>query len=175
MLRIICSGAFRSNGEMEDFQDFEILMPECEESSIQAFAMNRCFKRFAEKKFKKRVDSLHSLYIDEIDREKFKDKKPACCGKKIKSLNWDELQELAMMFHLRGIPLYKTCEIRKAREKAYAEYMDVVQNNPVQKGFNYQAAVDFTIPGTALKKGKYKGNAKNIIEGGMLDEETPER
>lgn len=69
MFVITCSGAFRNNGEMVDFSDLKLLMPNCADEWIQSNAMNRCFVRQAEKKLKKRVDSLHSLYIDEVDKE----------------------------------------------------------------------------------------------------------
>lgn len=49
MFVITCSGAFRNNGEMVDFSDLKLLMPNCADEWIQSNAMNRCFVRQAEK------------------------------------------------------------------------------------------------------------------------------
>lgn len=164
MFVITCSGAFRNNGEMVDFSDLKLLMPNCADEWIQSNAMNRCFDRQAEKKLKKRVDSLHSLYIDEVDKESNKEK-PSCCGKKIKALNWDELQDFAMMFCLRGVPLYRSCDLRTARAKSYQEYCDKILNQKTSENFNFADAPDFTVPDVAVKVAEHKGNAREVIDG----------
>lgn len=163
MLKITCSGAFRHNGEMNDFSDFEIIMPDCPESWIQMNATKRCFARLAEKKFKKRIDSIHSLYIDKV--EKLKDEKvtPSCCGKKIKSLTWDELQDLAIMFCLREIPTYRNGDLRAARITAYRIYGEKILGKKYENGFDFAAAPDFTIPEEVTVRGEYKGNVEKVM------------
>lgn len=171
MIEVTCSGAFRNNGEMVDFSDLKMTMPDCPPEWIQSNAMDRCFVRFAEKQFKRRVDSIHSLYVDGAEKVKAKDgakePKPLCCGKKIKSLNWDELQEFAMMFCLRGVPLYRQGDLRSARAAAYKEYNTRILGYKYddKNKFDYAAAPDFEIPDTAVKKASYDGNAAMVLKG----------
>lgn len=169
MIEVTCSGAFRNNGEIIDFSDFKMMMPDCPSEWIQSNAMDRCFVRFAEKVFKRRVDSIHSLYVDSVEKVKVKDgvkePKPSCCGKKIKSLNWDELQDLAMMFCLRGVPLFRQGDLRSARVSAYKEYCMRILGQKFGDKFDYVAAPDFDIPDTAVVKAEYKGNAREVLKG----------
>nr|DAI59768.1 MAG TPA: hypothetical protein [Caudoviricetes sp.] len=175
MIIVTCSGAFRNNGEMVDFSDLELIMPDCPDEWIQSNAMDRCFVPQAEKKFKKRIDSIHSLYIDNVqkgvekqkDGEKKKDipLKPSCCGKKIKSLNWDELQDFAMMFCLRGVPLFRSGDLRTARSKAYKEYVSKIMGQRINDKFDYVAAVDFDVPDVAVTRAEYPGNAEKVLKG----------
>jgi hypothetical protein len=173
MLEVTCSGAYRNNGNLEDFTDLKMLMPDCPEEWIKSNAMNRCFTMVAEKAFKKRVDSIHSLYVDNVESVKTKKDKsgkevkliPSCCRKKIKSLNWEELQDLAMMFCLRAIPLYKSCDLRSARAIAYKEYVNKINGGELEDGFNFAAAPDFEVPEVAVKTAKIKGNADKVLTG----------
>lgn len=165
MIIVTCSGAFRNNGEMVDFSDLELIMPDCPDEWIQSNAMDRCFVPQAEKKFKKRIDSIHSLYIDNIKKGDDKQKKPSCCGKKIKSLSWEELQDFAMMFCLRGVPLFRAGDLRTARAKAYKEYVSKIMGQKVGDKFDYAAAVDFDVPGVAVVRAEYQGNAEKVLKG----------
>lgn len=176
MLRVKCSGAFRNNKEMNDFDNFEIIMPDCPDDWIKSNCINRCFVRMAEKVFKKRIDSIHSLYVDSVEKDyKAKDGKeikPSCCGKKIKSLSWDELQDLAIMFNLREIPLYRDGDLRRAREIAYRQYCTQIVGQVFGKDFNYAAAIDFPIPDVVAKRAEYKGNAKQVLSGQDIGEKV---
>lgn len=209
MLKVTCSGAYRHNNELVDFTGIELIMPDCPREWVQSNAMNRCFIVQAEKKLGKRIDSIHSLYLDNIEElpplvEKVKVKKPvltkvkeeqttsdgkkktvevekeveqeveeeikrpvlpACCGKKIKALSWEELQDLAMMFCLRGVPLFRSCDLRTARAKAYRAYVNDITGGKLEEDFDYAAAPDLTVPDTAIKYATYKGNAKEVLEG----------
>lgn len=168
MLRVICSGAFRNNKEMNDFSDFEIIMPDCPDDWIKSNCINRCFTRMGEKVFKKRIDSLHSLYVDSVEKNyKTKDKelKPSCCGKNIKNLTWDELQDFAIMFCLRAVPKFREGDLRHAREVAYREYLEKINGQVIQEKFNFAAAPDLIVPDVATKIAYYPGNAKDILSG----------
>ena len=169
MIVVTCSGAFRNNGEMVDFSDLKLVMPDCPDEWIQSNAMDRCFVPQAEKKFKKRIDSIHSLYIDNVQKNVANQKdiplKPSCCGKKIKSLNWEELQDFAMMFCLRGVPLFRVGDLRTARAKAYKEYVSKIMGQKVGDKFDYAAAVDFDVPDVAVTRAEYQGNAEKVLKG----------
>lgn len=173
MFRVYCSGAFRNNGNLEDFTDLELIMPECPEEWIKSNAINRCFVAQAEKKFNKRIDSIHSLYVDKFEKfDTQKNKKgeevpvlPSCCGKKIKSLDWEQLQDLAMMFCLREIPLFRSCELRRARMIAYREYVNKINGGELDKDYDFGAAADFVVPDVAIKTETYKSNADEVLNG----------
>lgn len=168
MLKVTCSGAFRNNKEMNDFSDFEIIMPDCPEDWIKSNCINRCFVRMAEKVFKKRVDSIHSLYVDTVEKDykpEGKKIKPSCCGKKIKSLTWDELQDFAIMFCLREIPKFREGDLRHAREIAYREYISKINGQNIAESFNFAVAPDLVVPDVATKIAEYPGNAKDIMSG----------
>lgn len=176
MMKVICSGAFRNNKEMNDFSDFVIVMPDCPDEWIKSNCINRCFVRMAEKVFKKRIDSIHSLYVDAVEKDykgkDGKETKPSCCGKNIKSLTWDELQDLAIMFCLREIPLYRQGDLRTAREIAYKEYLTKIAGQELNKEFNFAAAIDFKVPDVVMKTAKYQGNAEAVLAGQDFNEKV---
>lgn len=184
MLKVKCSGAYRNGGDLVDFTDLELTMPDCPQDWIQFNAMNRCFVMQAEKKFSKRIDSIHSLYIDKVEELKTKVKEevmgadgkkkiiekevavlPSCCGKKIKSLIWQELQDLAMMFCLREVPLFRDCDLRTAQAKAYRAYVNYINGGDLDEAFDFAAAPDFDVPNVATKIAKYKTNSEEVLTG----------
>lgn len=173
MLEVTCSGAYRNNGNLEDFTDLKLIMPDCPEEWIKSNAINRCFVMQAEKIFKKRIESIHSLYVDNVEALKPKKGKdgveevlvPSCCGKNIKSLNWEELQDLAMMFCLRAVPLYRSCDLRQARVIAYREYVNQISGGNLADDYDFVAAADFKVPDVAIKTAVIKGNADKVLSG----------
>lgn len=70
-----------------------------------------------------------------------------------------------MMFCLRGVPLYRSCDLRTARAKAYQEYCDKILNQKTSENFNFADAPDFTVPDVAVKVAEHKGNAREVIDG----------
>lgn len=163
MLEVIVSGAFRNNGEMIDFTDVKLVMPDCEEDMIKSNAINRCFARQAEKVFKKRIDSIHALYVDKVKKN---DKEaPSCCGKEIKTLDWDELQEFAIMYNLRGVPLFRATDLRTARIKAYREYVEKILKDPKEEGYDWAGAMDYKVPEVVTRRARDKGNAEAVLSG----------
>lgn len=111
------------------------------------------------KKVKKTVD-VEVMKTEETEMPAM----PLCCGKKIKSLNWDELQHFAIMYNLIAVPLPKTTDLRTAREIAYREYMIHIKGSKSDK-FDYAAAPDMTISDVAEKTAEVKSNAKEVLAG----------
>ena len=108
------------------------------------------------------------------EEEKDVPAKPLCCGKKIKSLNWDEIQHFAIMYNLIAVPLPKATDLRTAREIAYREFMIHIKGSKSDK-FDYAAAPDMTIPDVAEKTAEIKSNAKEVLEGDdLIGEEKTE-
>lgn len=165
MLEVYVSGAFRNNGEMVDFTDVKLVMPECEEEMIKSNAINRCFARQGEKVFKKRIDSIHSLYVDKV---KSNDKAiPTCAGKQIKELDWDELQDFAIMYNLRGVPLFRATDLRTARIKAAREYAEKIlgEKHEKEENYNWAIATENKVPEIVSKRAVNKGNAEAVLSG----------
>lgn len=218
MLKLKVSGSFRSNGNIIDYSDLELIMPECDQGWVQSHAVNRIFADAAEAKLKTRVDSVVTMYIDgqevvdketvkievpvkemqeyeeevadkdgktkkikktkevEVMKEEVKEVplKPLCCGKKIKSLNWEELQHFAIMYNLIAVPLPRASDLRTAREIAYREYLQLIRGEKIDV-FDYAAAPDMTIPDVAEKVAEVKSNAKEVLEGSdLIGEEKKE-
>lgn len=172
MLKVKCSGAFRHNNELVDFTDVELIMPDCPKDWIKSNAINRCFVMQAEKKFNKRIDSIHSLYVDKV--EEFKKVKadgkdvpalPSCAGKKIKELTWEELQDFAVMFCLRSVPLFRSCDLRTARAIAYRAYVNEITGGELDEDYDFFAAADIICPETASKYAVYQTNVDKIMKG----------
>ena len=72
MLKLKVSGSIRSNGNIIDYSDLELIMPECDQGWVQSHAVNRIFPDAAETKLKTRVDSVVTMYIDgqeKIDKQ----------------------------------------------------------------------------------------------------------
>ena len=176
MLKVTCSGAYRHNNELVDFTNVELIMPDCPKDWILSNAINRCFMMQAEKQFNKRIDNIHSLYVDKVDefktvkvKDKDKEKEvpalPSCAGKKIKELTWEELQDFAMMFCLRSVPLFRSCDLRYARTVAYRAYVNDITGGNLTEDYDFGAAADIICPNTATKFAEYASNVQEITEG----------
>jgi hypothetical protein len=171
MMKVTCSGAFVSNGENIDFQDFEMVMPECPDEWVQTAAMHRSFARLASVHFKKPVESIYSLYVTDVKRgltTKNKEGKetklePSIIGKNIKDLTWEELQEFAIMFCLREVPLWRKGDLRQARIKAYKSYVKEIMGQDIGNEFKYDIAPDIKVP-VPVKVASYKGNYDKITK-----------
>ena len=87
-------------------------------------------------RYEKRFEQRDVVYIDGC--EDVKEESPII-GKDIFSLDWEGLQHLAILKNLRKIPLYKSRNLREAREKAYREYsekilgVDIPEDRPVSE------------------------------------------
>jgi len=135
MWKVTTSGSFRTqvatDKDRHSFDDFEILVPYCDEEFILSFAM-RLFPMYLKinKKIKANFEGLIKMHKD--DYEEAEGEIP-CIGKDIKKMSWEEIQWLACYKRLRDIPSYKSGDIRTAREKAYEEYERIVNGKRVFK------------------------------------------
>lgn len=125
MFKVTVSGEYRTNlgkeGDLVDFEGVVGIMPECKEEWVLSHVKNRYLTRWikADGRYKNRVNSVRTVYIDNIEKIKGS---PSCFGKDIKGMSWDELQDLAVCKHLLAIPLINATDLRQARETAYLEY-----------------------------------------------------
>lgn len=174
------SGAYRNQqAGLVDFEE-KILMPVCDEEWVKSNIINRCLKRHFEAKKAKRFDSNYSCFIDSVNQIEFIDKnkktpaQPSCLGKNIKELNHAEIQEVAILYNLFRVPLYKACDLREAKRVCYREYANEILKMGLNEDFDFNAAPDLIIPETT------EGQDKASIEiadpaavlDGMADEKT---
>ena len=136
MIKLRVSGSFKtviaSDKDRMNFENVEIVMPYCdEEYYIQhAQRMFPIFVKKVAKYAKMNYEGLIKLYVDE---ETEASGKPLCIGKNIKEMTWEELQSMACYFKIREIPLYKSGDLRKARERAYELHEEKVTGRRVFK------------------------------------------
>jgi len=112
---------------------------------------------------KLRVDN-----VEEVDSE------PTCLHKNIKELSWEDLQSLACYKKLREIPLYKKGDIRRAREKAYEKYEEIVNGKRVFK--TKKQLKDFK--SKMEEQGLIEGEINRMISDALnmiTDDENPEK
>lgn len=129
MLKISMSGTYKNQagvkGEVIDFEKVGGLIPFCETERVMQNAQ-RMLHYWIEKdkRYDKRYQNLHSVYVDKVEEVEADN---PITGKDIKEMEWVDLQYLAIMKQLNGIPLYKKGSLREAREKAYLIYSDKVK------------------------------------------------
>jgi len=143
MLKVTISGDYRTSGgvhgDVVDFENVVGIMPECSEDWIQSHVMNRFIGQWlkADSRYPARFNSRRTCYIDKVEKVAGN---ASCIGKDIKSLNWDELQELAVIKNLFQIPLIHATDLRAARETAYLQYSEKVLGkkiNMAKKDYSY--------------------------------------
>lgn len=131
MLRITVSGDYRTNGGKEgnivDFENVVGIMPDCnlDENGILSHVKARYLAQWVkdDKRYTARFASARTTYIDKVEKVAGT---PSCIGKDIKSLSWEELQDLAVLKNLLRIPLEHSVDLREARETAYLEYSKLI-------------------------------------------------
>lgn len=142
MLKVTLSGAYYSgSGKGKETVDFELtgLMPKIDEGRILQACKCRLVKVWLDKdkKYTKRVDRIITCYVDNIEEV---EGDLSIIGKNIKELTWEELQDLAVWKNIK-VPLYKSKDLRTAREQAYLLYSELLGNeiDPNSDGYNYAA------------------------------------
>lgn len=144
MLKATVSGSFKtqpgSDKDRCNFSDIQGIMVFEEYDYYITFAQ-RMFPLWLEKnkEYKgKNYEGLIKIYVDDVEEI---ESIPICLHKDIKQMTWAELMSLACYKKLREIPLYKSGDIRKARETAYARYEEkvngklVIRTEPDMKRF----------------------------------------
>lgn len=128
MRKVMCSGSFRTSPATDrnrhDFSHVEVLIPQMvvDIKDAEQYVIQHTQRMFPIAKTKnkslegKSFNGLIKIYIDSVEDV---EGEPTCCGKALKSLEWEELQELACMMNFREIPLLRQGSLRAAQEKAY--------------------------------------------------------
>ena len=158
-------------------------MPDCGDDFIMSHVQNRMLPIWikADKRYPHRYDMFRTVYIDGYERIEGTSK---IIGKDIKSLSWEELQELAVLKNLRNIPAMRATDLRYAREKAYVEYSKNILGKTIdtnEEGYNFSELPALTIDATSKKASNPKqrtneevldGEQKNTSRADYRDWET---
>ena len=136
MLKLKVSGSFKTQpGTDKDrcnFSNVEVIIPENKWEYHTSHAQ-RMFPLALEKdkRYKdKNYEGLIKIYVDNVEEI---EGDIICLHKNIKEMSWAELQSLACHKKLREIPLYKSGNLRTAREKAYIVYTEQINKRRVFK------------------------------------------
>jgi len=134
MMKLTVSGSFKTQpGSDKDRCNFASI------TGVVEFAPYDYHIQFAQRmlpiwleKSKKYKDTNYEGYIKVyVDDDEEVEGISACIGKDIKQMDWKELMSLACYKKLREIPLYKSGDIRRARERAYAVYEEKINGKQV--------------------------------------------
>ena len=137
MYKVTVSGDYRTSGGKEgnivDFEGVTGIMPECgtekDPMDNEGIVLSHVVARYlsawirADKRFTARYADNRTTNIDKIERVPGT---PSCIGKDIKTLSWEELQDLAVLKNLLRIPLVHAVDLRSAREIAYVQYSKLI-------------------------------------------------
>jgi hypothetical protein len=141
MLKVTVSGDYRTTDRsvIIDFDKVSGVIPnipiDCDEEEMEGWILSHVQNRFvgmwinADKRYNKRFNSIRTCFVDKIEEV---DGEPLCIGKDIKEMTAEELQHLAVTFHLTMIPK-GSASIRSAREVAYIEYCKNVLGQKIDK------------------------------------------
>lgn len=168
MLKVTLTGAYYSgSGKVKETVDFELqgIIPNINQDRILQACKCRMVKVWLanDKTYTKRVDRIVTCYVDNIEEV---DGDPSIIGKNIKELSWDELQALAVWKNIK-IPLYKTMDLRTAREKSYLLYSELLGNeiDPKADGYNYASLPELIIEDDgAVREPEDQKTNEDIIE-----------
>ncbi len=118
--KVSISGRYKSGEKTKDFQ-VSGLVPAVNDDKVRQHVQARYAPMWISDGGKNsRPDTICPCYIDEI--ETVEAKKLTLIGKNIKEMSFEELQDLATLFDLMGIPLYKEDSLSETRRKAILEW-----------------------------------------------------
>lgn len=141
MLKVTISGYYLSNGSKVDYNNVDVQMPECDEGYILSEVINRMIpQKFSDAK--QSYSAPGKCYIDKVTKTK---SKPSFNGKNIKELGWVEIEDLAIAYNLRSVPLFRSSSLVDARIKAYQEFCNKVKGMDLKDGFDYKNAENFVV------------------------------
>ena len=139
MQKVTISGYYLSNGNKVDYNNVEVIIPDCPESRMLSALINRVLPRhFATQSF----SANGKCFIDKVRKS---NAKASYAGKNLKELEWDEIQDLAIALDLVEVPLFRASSLREAREKTYRAFCNKVLGKDLKIGFDFANADDFVL------------------------------
>lgn len=131
--QVTISGSYRVfDGDVVDFQNVSGVVPTQKIEFLEGMIRKRYAPIWLERKgVVKKVKAIREIYIDDlvaIDAHEF-----SMFEKSVVELSQEELQDLATVFSLAEVPLYKKGSERYARGIAYTNYFNNVLGGNVSK------------------------------------------
>lgn len=138
MLKLKISGYYQASKERKNYNGVEVEIPDCDKEMILGNVINRVvpvlFSDYTER---------GKCHVDKVSKDdKIKAKYE---GKKIKDLEEDEIQHLAIAFGLSEVPLYHQGSLFDARRIAYRAYCNKVKGMELDAEFDFEAADNFVL------------------------------
>lgn len=164
--KVKISGSYRTaKREIVDYQGVDGIIPFCAEDVAFMNIRARYASMWIGKdpKYTERLYSIREVYLDEIEEI---EAEFSYVGKGIKSLTFEEMQDLATAKELRRIPLFKATSLREAQIIAYTEYSTKVLLEPLDSktpDFNYAKLPDIKIDGDVRVDKTVKLTNEDII------------
>lgn len=159
------SGTYRDGkADLHDYQ-VEGILPYNDydvcEMHLQSRYVGRWIKDNPE--YKAVVRHLRSVFVDDVQEI---DHDFSFVGKDVREMSFDELQDLAVYKDLRLIPSERG-DLREARAKAYADYMDKINGNKLNykaEGFNVMAMPALVVDGESRRELPKKADIERVIQ-----------
>lgn len=165
--KVKISGTFRTgNKEYRDFQDVVGYIPLVDREFAEAMIRRRYAKMWItiSGKYKDRVQSMRSTYIDELEPCQYEF---SYVGKDIKDMTYEELQDLATAKDLRAVPLYKAGGLREGHIRAYAAYSKAILQEDIGEkdpGFNFAKLPPMIIDDSVIRNPEVSMDVDDVIK-----------
>jgi hypothetical protein len=145
-LKVTLSGSYRDG--RKDVHDYVVdgVVPYNDSDVVEMHLQNRFAVKWIKEsgKYPNSVRQLRTTYVDDMEEI---DAEFSFMGKDIRSMSFDELQDLSVAKDLRSVPAEKG-DLREARTRAYAEYAEKVLGRSVQwrkDGFNLMSEPEIVV------------------------------
>jgi hypothetical protein len=123
--KAVISGSYLGHDDIRyDYSGVEGYVPPCEEDAARAAIVSRYAQMWVTGNGKS-IKSIRNVFIDLLEEAEHDF---SLIGKDVRNLTYEELQDLAVLKGLRGIPLYKKQSLRESILIAYGLYAKNVMN-----------------------------------------------
>lgn len=123
------SGSYKSGDKIVDYRRLTGLIPYVDYDLAQSALITRYAKLWLANEnpdYLERVDRVREVFIDKIEKVEF-ESTYSFVGKSITEMDWVELQDLALAFDLRRIPLFRDgYSLRESQIIAYVDYNNLI-------------------------------------------------
>lgn len=169
-LRFTISGSYRGNAKkIMDFDNIVGEVPFCDEDVALMHVRSRYAPMWiaADKRYTERLTDIREVYVDDI---KEVEGEVSCVGKDIRVLNYEELQDLATLKDIRGIPLYKRDSLQATRFKAYKEYVKQVHGDELDKDLTPESLRN--LPPVIVEHGHKRESVRKLTNDDVIEQEA---
>ncbi len=177
-LNIKISGSYRkAKREIVDFDGLSGTIPFCDTDVALMHIRSRYAPMWImnDKRFKDRLSSIREVHLDEMTET---DSNFSYIGKDIKEMSHEELQDLATVFDLRRVPLYKKSSLRETRVWAYVSYAEHVNGEHIDnkaEDFNFADLPPLIVLEGGRREESGKISNEDVIQAEQESTSTPKQ